>query len=230
MGVEHGSVSMCYEEIRKQRVEDNKKRMLDLGLRNLSKTLSEAVSSVSKTSVSKTERQVKPRTLEQEEPLERRRSSRVAGLPIPVYREVDDFPRYRKSVGSRSSKRFLHAGKCASYEERMQAKRNAEKIQKHLVSGHPSFVKPMLRSHVSSCFWLGLPTSFCREHLPKRDETMVLEDEKGEECDTIYIASRTGLSGGWRGFSLDHKLDDGDALVFELVEPTRFKVTTRVTL
>ncbi|GFZ13394.1 AP2/B3-like transcriptional factor family protein [Actinidia rufa] len=38
------------------------------------------------------------------------------------------------------------------------------------------------------------------------------------------LARRTGFSGGWRAFALDHKLDDGDAVVFELIEPTRFKV------
>ena len=53
---------------------------------------------------------------------------------------------------------------------------------------------------------------------------MVLEDEKGKEYDAIYIGKRTGLSGGWRGFSLDHNLEDGDALIFELSEPERFKV------
>lgn len=53
---------------------------------------------------------------------------------------------------------------------------------------------------------------------------MVLEDEDGSETDAVYIGNRSGLSGGWRGFALHHKLDDGDALVFELVEPARFKV------
>ena len=53
---------------------------------------------------------------------------------------------------------------------------------------------------------------------------MVLEDENGLEYDAIYIGNRTGLSGGWRAFAMDHKLEDGDALVFELVRPERFKV------
>ena len=53
---------------------------------------------------------------------------------------------------------------------------------------------------------------------------MVLEDENGVEYDAIYIGNRTGLSGGWRAFAMDHKLEDGDALVFELVRPERFKV------
>ena len=58
---------------------------------------------------------------------------------------------------------------------------------------------------------------------------MELEDEDGNECNAMYLGKRSGLSGGWRGFALDHKLDDGDALVFELVQPTRFKVKLIVT-
>lgn len=53
---------------------------------------------------------------------------------------------------------------------------------------------------------------------------MVLEDENGVEFDTVYIGSRAGLSGGWRGFSMHHNLEDGDALVFELTAPDCFKV------
>lgn len=50
-------------------------------------------------------------------------------------------------------------------------------------------------------------------------------DEAGEVFQTKYLADKTGLSGGWRGFSLYHELVDGDALVFHLVKPTEFKVT-----
>lgn len=216
--------SKSYEEARQQRLEENKKRMEDLGLAKLCKGL-QAVASGSK---SQTRPVMKPRRLKEEEglPLERRCSSRVSRLPTPIYREVDDFPRSRKSYGRKQNAKNpnLHMVKLASYEARMQAIQNAEKIVEDLGSKHPSFIKSLVRSHVSSCFWLGLPTDFCRKYLPPEDTKMVLEDEKGEECDTVFIAVRTGLSGGWRGFSLDHKLDDGDALVFELVEPKRFKV------
>lgn len=54
---------------------------------------------------------------------------------------------------------------------------------------------------------------------------ITLVDENGDESDTKYLALKTGLSGGWRGFALDHELVDGDALVFQLIEPTRFKVS-----
>lgn len=217
-------ISKSYEEARKQRLEENKKRMEDLGLTKLRDGI-QAVASASK---SQTRQVVKPRRMKEEEGLllERRCSSRVSRLPTPIYREVDDFSRPRKSYGRKKfgKNQMLDDVKLASYEARMQAMQNAEKIVEELGSKHPSFIKSLVRSHVSSCFWLGLPTDFCRKYLPTEDTKMVLEDEKGEECDTVYIAVRTGLSGGWRGFALDHKLDDGDALIFELVEPKRFKV------
>lgn len=75
-------------------------------------------------------------------------------------------------------------------------------------------------------FAKGLPSKFCEEHLPRDGiNLMVLEDESGREYEATYISKRTGLSGGWRAFALDHKLDDGDALVFELYQPTSFKVS-----
>lgn len=55
---------------------------------------------------------------------------------------------------------------------------------------------------------------------------MVLEDLDGRQWETIYKPGKTALSGGWRGYSLDHKLDAGDAVLFEVVEPTKLKVRT----
>lgn len=79
-------------------------------------------------------------------------------------------------------------------------------------------------SYVSFPPYKGLPTRFCKLHLPPKEYKMVLEDEEGGEFDSVYIGNRTGLSGGWRGFAMHHNLEDGDSLVFELAEPDRFKV------
>ncbi|KAH9311363.1 hypothetical protein KI387_026398, partial [Taxus chinensis] len=208
-----------YEEQRRQRMEANMKALKDLGLQQLKESLVQTIASESKSK----KREVKTQKLKQEVPVERRCSERVSRLPTPIYREVDvDFPRKRKSGTSNDSKRSLHTT-SASYEARIQAQENAEAIMKDLGSEHPFFIKSLVRSHVSSCFWLGLPRGFCQKYLPQTDVSMVLEDEKGVECDTVYIASRTGLSGGWRGFALDHDLDDGDAIAFELVKPSKFK-------
>lgn len=100
----------------------------------------------------------------------------------------------------------------------------AEEVQSNLEREFPSFVKSLVRSHVASCFWMGLPVSFCKRHLPDKDTTFILEDESGKEYMTKYIACKTGLSAGWRQFSAVHKLHEGDVVVFQLVEPTKFKV------
>ena len=71
---------------------------------------------------------------------------------------------------------------------------------------------------------------FCKKHLPHEDEMMSLVDEEGNEFPTKYLAEKFGLSGGWRGFSIDHQLVDGDAVVFHLVRPTEFKVISNIFL
>ncbi|KAL3846307.1 hypothetical protein ACJIZ3_003710 [Penstemon smallii] len=100
----------------------------------------------------------------------------------------------------------------------------AQELQENLVSQSPSFTKLMLRSHVSGGFWLGLPTRFCRLHLPKEDKIMILVDEDEQAYDTRYLAAKNGLSGGWKRFSQTHDLVEGDVLVFHLIKLCKFKV------
>ncbi|KAL2906195.1 hypothetical protein RDABS01_004905 [Bienertia sinuspersici] len=57
------------------------------------------------------------------------------------------------------------------------------------------------------------------------DTVMVLETEAGEQYETKYLPRLFRLSAGWRRFTLDKKLEVGDAVVFRLVEPTKFKVS-----
>lgn len=71
---------------------------------------------------------------------------------------------------------------------------------------------------------------FCKENLPKRDEVITLIDEDDNEYPTIYLARKTGLSGGWKGFAVAHNLVDGDALIFQLVQRTTFKVIFKLYL
>uniref|UniRef100_A0A2N9HU71 TF-B3 domain-containing protein n=1 Tax=Fagus sylvatica TaxID=28930 RepID=A0A2N9HU71_FAGSY len=112
----------------------------------------------------------------------------------------------------------------ASDGARQDAIERAEQLESDLGSDFPTILKPMFQSHVSGGFWLGLPVYFCKTHLPHNDEIITLEDEDGDEFPTKYLADKTGLSGGWRGFSIDHELEDGDALVFQLINPAKFKV------
>ncbi|MQM03876.1 hypothetical protein Taro_036667, partial [Colocasia esculenta] len=120
--------------------------------------------------------------------------------------------------------KFIQDGGSAS-DVALLSKSMAEKVQSELDPSLPSFVKPMKHSHVTGGFWLGLPKEFC-QLLPENDCTIVLQDEDGKEFETVYLARRTGLSGGWRGFSIAHQLVAEDALIFQLLEPTRLKHAT----
>ncbi|ONH99610.1 hypothetical protein PRUPE_6G038900 [Prunus persica] len=216
-----------YEEARNQRLEENKRKFQDLGISNISKTLTHLTASPNKSQ----QRVSRPKAKNTCFDLEPRRSSRQRN-PIQSYRDDVDIglPTLRKRSRKTSSSwgsylaRPIEEVRAASYEERSAAFQAAEKLQENLQTENPTFVKSMVRSHVYSCFWLGLPSKFCEDHLSKMGSEMVLEDEDGNEYDAVYIGKRAGLSGGWRGFALEHKLDDGDALVFELTEPARFKI------
>lgn len=60
--------------------------------------------------------------------------------------------------------------------------------------------------------------------MPKKDTNITLIDEDKLEFDTLYLANKRGLSAGWRGFAIEHKLVDGDTLVFQQMSLTTFKV------
>ncbi|KAH7523607.1 hypothetical protein FEM48_Zijuj06G0029900 [Ziziphus jujuba var. spinosa] len=208
---------VSYEECRRKRLEENKKRMEALNLPKIAQSLRNSLTP--KPSPMKSVK--KPRTLEKEVVVVRR-SSRVANLPAPVYKEVVID---RVLIPRRISKhRDLSNRVYASDEARAAAIEIAEKLQSGLEPQYPNFIKSMLPSHVTGGFWLGLPVHFCKVNLPKRDEVMTLIDEDGNEYPTIYLARKTGLSGGWKGFSVAHELVDGDALIFQLVRPSAFKV------
>ncbi|XP_045826802.1 putative B3 domain-containing protein At5g58280 [Trifolium pratense] len=226
-----GCSSNSYEEVKKQRVEENKKRFEELGISKMSKNLTKV------TSPAKKSQNRLPKLKLKTSEVEPRRSSRprnhVKSYTEEFSTDLPDRSSYmRKRSRSRSSSsswesyvaRPLDEIKVATERERRCAYEAAEALQIKLQSSKPSFIKSMVRSHVYSCFWLGLPNRFCVEHLPTTGSNMTLEDEDGSEYDAKYIGSRSGLSGGWRAFALEHKLDDGDALVFELVEPARFKI------
>ncbi|KAK9112800.1 hypothetical protein Scep_020319 [Stephania cephalantha] len=181
-----------YEELRMHRLEENKKRMEDLNLTQLAKSILSASPKPSTPKQAKMRAQRKLHGLAQV-----RRSSRIENKPAPVYKE----------------RRGQFNGVCASDEARQNAIDRAEELQSSLGDEFPSFVKPM-----------GLPTKFCNDYMPKDTEAVMLVDENGEEYPTVFISRRTGLSGGWKAFSLAHDLVDGDALIFQLVEPTTLKV------
>ncbi|KAL5557028.1 hypothetical protein UlMin_039264 [Ulmus minor] len=128
-----------------------------------------------------------------------------------------------RSMSSKPSKVLIHES-WSSGQAKSSAIIRAQEVRSNLEPETPSFVKSLVRSHVASCFWMGLPGQFCKLHLPDKDVTVTLEDENGKHSALKYIAYKTGLSAGWRQFAVSHKLLEGDVLVFQLVEPTKFKV------
>ncbi|KAI3972537.1 hypothetical protein MKX01_019195 [Papaver californicum] len=201
-----------YEDLRSQRMEENKKRLEDLKLNHLAIDFKNSSPKSSQSQV----KQSKPRVLIQKklEFVQVRRSNRLSDKPAPLYQEV--IITRRRTVNGFSKPRAVPLGDfpIASELDREKATTKAVNVETNIGSdGFPCFVKPMLHSHVNCGFWLETPT-----------ETITLVDEIGEEFPTNYLALKNGLSGGWKGFAQAHDLIDGDALVFQLVEPTKFKI------
>lgn len=110
-------------------------------------------------------------------------------------------------------------------QQRLRANLKALKLQSSLNSKHPSFVKSMCRTNVSRCFTLSLPKKFCKQNIPSHELKMVLEDVEGAKYGIIVSGGHNRLTRiGWKDFVEEHNLKFGDALVFELSEPRRFKV------
>uniref|UniRef100_A0A5B7B912 TF-B3 domain-containing protein n=2 Tax=Davidia involucrata TaxID=16924 RepID=A0A5B7B912_DAVIN len=134
---------------------------------------------------------------------------------------VSDIP---KKSGSYRKKRTRIDDLYDNVEAKFSVMERAEEVMANLSAEFPCFVKCMLPSNVSYGFWLILPQHFCNLHLPRHDTTIILVDDCGEEYKTNFLVERHGLSAGWRGFSIAHRLLKGDRLVFHLVGPCKFLV------
>lgn len=202
---------MTYEELRKHRVEENKKRMVELGLDELAKSLGGSKGETS------TKRAPKRRPPEEEQGVARR-SSRVAAKPAVTYNEA---PVHRVEKGEKVETRHGLPKQYLKDKARMAAIDAAEEVLKEI--RNPAFIKPLLGSHTTGGFWMGLQNSFCKSFLPTEDEKLMLE-ANGMEWECVYLAYKNGLSGGWRSFSIDNELRDGDCCIFELLNKRRFVV------
>ncbi|CAB4296947.1 unnamed protein product [Prunus armeniaca] len=151
----------------------------------------------------------RPRTFEKHL-VQVRRSTRVSNHSSPVYKEL--------------AEGFVETNASASDEARAAALHEAQELVSGLGSGNPTIVKTIIPSYISGGFFLCLKRQFCMENLSKGDEVMTLVDVDGNEYPTRYLAQRFGLSAGWKEFAFAHDLVEGDALVFQLIRPTAFKV------
>ncbi|GJN14731.1 hypothetical protein PR202_gb01587 [Eleusine coracana subsp. coracana] len=223
----------AYEEQRRKRVLENLKHLevtisllsfslletvSDLGISEMSKSLLQAARLQNK---SKGGVRASPKARKKFETTYVRRSTRAKATVSykDDFGELDTFLRCKRRTGGSSEQGRGYTGRVSSYQQQQRAFKRAEKLKDSLDPENPSFVKTMVRSHVSSCFWLFLQ----KEPSFQRVQDGA-EDEEGGEFDAVYIGNRTGLSGGWRGFAMHHNLEDGDSLVFELAKPDRFKI------
>ncbi|KAF6171146.1 hypothetical protein GIB67_012220 [Kingdonia uniflora] len=67
-----------------------------------------------------------------------------------------------------------------------------------------------------------LPTKFCNSYLPENDYIITLVDKNKAICTVQYMDKV--FCGGWKTFSIDHNLVEGDSTVFHLVKRTEFQV------
>lgn len=228
-----------YEETRKLRMEENKKRMEELGLMQLSTSM-------------KKPRVVRRKLTLEERGLERRRSSRVAAIQAQ-----EELRRAQESDASDESDEDVSAKSVASSDEseaesdpdsepgspvvrtrytlrrnrktppreisdgRVEATEAAEDIEKELEN--PGFVVSLLDAHVSTDF-LEVPEKFRKRNLPEVDEKVALEDEDEKVWVSTFLPSSGVLGDGWSKFVKEHKLEAGDACVFELLSVNKLKV------
>ncbi|KAL3697233.1 hypothetical protein R1sor_011309 [Riccia sorocarpa] len=199
---------LTYEQVRMKTVEENRRIFENLGLVdqvNLMKRINSKVTTPKKRSPQKIG--ISGGDV--------RRSPRVARVAPVSYKQAHE--------EQEPKERFHGRRRLGGVLKRGFVTSAASTGAGEFLTDNPSFVKNMLKSHVSGGFWLGLPVAFCKTHF-RHDQKVTLEDEDGVAWEAVYLHNKNGLSGGWRGFALDHNLSDGDAIVFELVEPNRFKV------
>lgn len=123
-------------------------------------------------------------------------------------RSVDDKERIRYT--------FVSQRRPVSQTERDAALKAA----KALKTKGPAVRKIMTVSNVYRGFWLGIPTKFAVKYLPAQTEPITLLDSSGNTWRAKWLGNRRngGLSGGWRRFTFDHNLEEGDVCTFELVD------------
>ncbi|CAL4931739.1 unnamed protein product [Urochloa decumbens] len=210
------AAAAAYEAQRRRQIEENKRRIEELGLRHLAAA---AMPPQAKMLKPKHKARVpEDAAAAASVAAPPRRSGRVANLPEQPY--------YREPL--LNSVRI--PGPTAVERSHAIAKDKAKELEGELGANYPTFVKTMNQNSIIKPL-MRLPPHFCSEHLPdpgKGCVVITLVDEKDDEFDVPYF--RWGPNGcyyfinRWKWFAMDHNLADGDCIVFQLVEQRRFKV------
>ncbi|XP_011621668.1 B3 domain-containing protein Os01g0723500 isoform X2 [Amborella trichopoda] len=120
-----------------------------------------------------------------------------------------------------SSPKFLRKFQSGRRVVTLDEKARALEAANSFKTNNPRCVIAMKPSNVYHCFYLHIPRSFAKMHLPKVRLAMHLRDPTGREWEVICICregNATALSGGWAAFSIGNNLEEGDVCIFELKE------------
>ncbi|GJP36573.1 hypothetical protein CLOM_g21064 [Closterium sp. NIES-68] len=159
-----------YEAARKQRIQENQKRMAELGILEASRDLSS--SQESKAMAPRSEARKVPR--QRELLLPQRKSARMAAKGTkPRYIEVEFKAPARSSKRAVGGARFSQPRQVASPEAQERALRAADGLMEALHC--PCMCKHIQPSQMSGGFWLGLNKGFCTAHLPRSIATLTLK-------------------------------------------------------
>lgn len=116
---------------------------------------------------------------------------------------------------------FVSCRRAVTQEERNKAFKDANSFK----SNKPWALIVMKPSHVYNGFWLAWPKRFgnCFQ-IPKERMQMTLLGPTNKEWQVQYLGDRVhgGFSGGWRFFSLENNIEEGDVCVFELVNTVKY--------
>ncbi|KAG0601089.1 hypothetical protein M758_11G083100 [Ceratodon purpureus] len=99
-------------------------------------------------------------------------------------------------------------------------RQSALTASEELVTSRPSISVLMKPCHVYRGFWLTIPLEFSRQHLPPISVDITLQDTFGYQWAAKWVVSghHSGVGGGWAAFSLDHRLEEGDVCVLEVLD------------
>ncbi|KAK3265431.1 hypothetical protein CYMTET_25885 [Cymbomonas tetramitiformis] len=228
-----------YEAERNKRIQENRKRMVELGLMQTVTNFKALVQTPRRATVAVLQKPRPPRAAQEAT----RKSARVSKMEAPNYREIENAANLHTVDLRRAWTKectptdnnsdlddpliprvpvtFRNASNDWPRErEVLQRATPAERAT--LLNRGPAFVKLMLPSHVAGGYWLQAPFGI-HEHLPV-DSCQILLMCGSEEWEVVWLMPKKGMSGGWRGFAVDQRLVVGDALVFQKLEGCRVGV------
>nr|XP_024395529.1 B3 domain-containing protein Os11g0197600-like [Physcomitrium patens]PNR41431.1 hypothetical protein PHYPA_018834 [Physcomitrium patens] len=97
---------------------------------------------------------------------------------------------------------------------------------------NPKIVVAMSKAYVYRGFWMVLNRPFSKAYMPQESREVTLCNKAGHEWPVKWLFKETnsssGFSGGWRRFSLDHRLEESDVCVFEIVDETNFVILVHI--